>query len=124
MRAIVITAGEVRLEAELNDGPTATKVWEALPISAKAKTWGDEIYFDIPVWMEEEANAKSDLEVGTLGYWPPGHAFCIFFGPTPSSSGKKPRAASPVNPVGRLLGDATPLHKVQDGQKVRLERAE
>jgi hypothetical protein len=122
MRAIVITAGEVRLQAELNDGATAAKIWEALPITAKANTWGEEIYFGIPVRVEEEADAKADVEVGTLAYWPPGHAFCIFFGPTPASSGEKPRAASPVNPIGRVLGDATALRQVQDGEKVRLGR--
>jgi hypothetical protein len=123
MRAIVVTAGEVRLRAELNDGATATKVWEALPITAKANTWGDEIYFGIPVQTEEEAEAKADVEVGALAYWPPGHAFCIFFGPTPASSGKKPRAASPVNLIGRVLGDATAFRRVPDGEKVRIERA-
>ena len=87
MKTISITAGKVSLRAELNEGPTAEKIWEALPIEAKANTWGDEIYFGIPVRAEEEPGAKEDVEVGQLGYWPPGNAFCIFFGPTPASSG-------------------------------------
>jgi hypothetical protein len=124
MKTISITAGEVSVRAELNDGPTAARIWEGLPIEAKATTWGDEIYFGIPVRAGEEPGAKEDVEVGDLGYWPPGHAFCIFFGPTPASTGAKPRAASPVNLVGRVVGDAKELRKVRDGERVRLERAE
>jgi len=124
MKTISITAGKVSLRAELNEGPTAEKIWEALPIEAKANTWGDEIYFGIPVRAEEEPGAKEDVEVGQLGYWPPGNAFCIFFGPTPASSGGTPRAASPVNLLGRVLGDAKELRKVRDGETLRLERVE
>jgi hypothetical protein len=124
MKTIRITAGKVSLIAELNDGPTAAKLWDALPIQGTANTWGDEIYFGIPVRAEEEASASADVEVGDLGYWPPGHAFCIFFGPTPASRSEKPRAASPVNLVGRVVGDASSLRNVQDGEKVRIEQAE
>jgi len=124
MKTISITAGKVSLRAELNEGPTAEKIWQALPIEAKANTWGDEIYFGIPVRAEEEPGAKEDVEVGQLGYWPPGNAFCIFFGPTPASSGGTPRAASPVNLLGRVLGDAKELRKVRDGETLRLERVE
>ncbi len=124
MKTISITAGTVSLRAELNEGPTAVKIWDALPIQAEADTWGDEIYFGISVRAEEEPGAKADVEVGDLGYWPPGHAFCIFFGPTPASSGSKPRAASPVNLLGKLIGDATELRKVKDGEAVRLEKAD
>ena len=124
MKTISITAGKVSLRAELNEGPTAEKIWQALPIEAKANTWGDEIYFGIPVRAEEEPGAKEDVEVGQLGYWPPGNAFCIFFGPTPASSGGTPRAASPVNLLGRVLGDAKELRKVRDGETVRLECVE
>jgi len=124
MKTISITAGKVSLRAELNEGPTAEKIWQALPIEAKANTWGDEIYFGIPVRAEEEPGAKEDVEVGQLGYWPPGNAFCIFFGPTPASSGATPRAASPVNLLGRVLGDAKELRKVRDGETLRLERVE
>jgi hypothetical protein len=123
MRSITITAGAVRLAAELNDGPTAGQVWDALPIEAKASTWGDEIYFAIPVRAEEEPGATEEVEVGQLGYWPAGHAFCVFFGPTPASTGSSPRAASPVNPIGRVIGDATKLRGVKDGEPVRIERA-
>ena len=124
MKAIVIAAGDVRVRAELVDGPTAQQVWEALPIEGAANLWGDEIYFAIPVAAEQEADARAEVEVGTLGYWPVGHAFCIFFGPTPVSRGERPRAYSPVNVLGRVIGDATVFRAVPDGAVVRIERAE
>ena len=92
MKAITIRAGKITMSAELNDKPTAVKVWEALPIEGRGSRWGDEIYFEIPVAAGQEADAREDVEVGELGYWPVGSAFCIFFGPTPVSSGSQPRA--------------------------------
>jgi hypothetical protein len=119
---ITITAGAVTLEAELNDGPTVQAIWEALPITGRANTWGDEVYFAIPVQAEQEPDARTDVRVGELGYWPVGSAFCIFFGPTPASDGLEPRAASPVNILGRVLGDATEFRQVRLGEKVTLSR--
>jgi hypothetical protein len=124
MPRICITSGEVNLEAELNDSPTAQMVREALPIDARANTWGDEVYFAIPVQAEAAPDARAEVEVGELGYWPAGHAFCIFFGPTPASSGSAPKAASPVNILGRVLGDATAFRAVYSGDTVRIEAAE
>jgi hypothetical protein len=123
MKRIVITAGNISLPAELNDSPTARQVWEALPIEGTANTWGDEIYFAIPVVAAEEPDARADVAVGELGYWPVGHAFCIFFGPTLASTSQAPRAYSPVNILGRVLGDATRLRAVRAGTRVRLARA-
>ena len=119
---IRITAGQVSVAATLNESATAQAIWEALPIEVSGSTWGDEIYFGIPVDKGEEADAKAVVEVGDLGYWPPGHAFCIFFGPTPASRGDEVRPASPVNVVGRVEGDATVFKRVSSGTKVRLER--
>jgi len=119
---ITIAAGSVTAEAELNDTPTAEKIWEALPIAAQANTWGDEIYFRIPVEMEEAADARAEVDVGELGYWPRGSAFCIFFGPTPASSDDQPRAASPVNPIGRVLDDPAVFRDVPAGATVMLEK--
>jgi hypothetical protein len=119
---ITITAGSVTLEAELNDGPTAQAIWEALPITGRVNTWGDEIYFAIPVQAAEEPGARADVQVGELGYWPVGNAFCIFFGPTPASDGPEPRAASPVNILGCVLGDAAELRQVGSGETVTLEK--
>ncbi len=124
MKKIIITAGDVSLAAELNDSSSAQQIWNSLPFEGAASTWGNEIYLAIPVVMEEEPDASADVEVGDLGYWPPGHAFCIFFGPTPASTGKKPRAVSPVNILGHLMGDATQFRIVQNGTTVRVERSE
>lgn len=123
MAKIKITAGGVEAFAELEDSPTAKAIARALPINGIASTWGDEIYFSIPVRLGLEPGARDDVEVGEIGYWPPGNAFCIFFGPTPASTGAKPRAASPVNVFGRIIGDATALRKVRSGAKVVIEAA-
>ena len=122
MRRIVITAGKVAAEAELNTTSTADAIWEALPIKARANTWGDEIYFSIPVHLGEE-DGQEVIELGDLGYWPPGNAFCIFFGPTPASRGDEIRPASPVNVFGRLEGDPTVFKGVRSGTPVGIKRA-
>ncbi len=122
-RKIRITAGKVSTEAVLNDSPTATKIWEALPIEGRGNTWGEEIYFSIPVEAKPERDAREIVAVGELGYWPPGTAFCIFFGRTPASTDDRPRAASAVNIIGRIQEDATAFKSVTSGTRVRLERA-
>jgi hypothetical protein len=124
MKRIEISAGDMVLPAELNDSPTATQVWKALPIEGRANVWGDEIYFEIPVIADQAADARAEVDVGELAYWPVGHAFCIFFGPTPVSVDERPRAYSPVNILGRVLGDATQFRGVSDGTPVRLTSAE
>jgi len=123
MRKIKITAGNVTALAELNDSQTATAIWEALPIQARANTWGEEIYFSIPVHLGEE-KAKAVVNLGDLGYWPPGNAFCIFFGPTPVSHGEEIRPASPVNVFGQIIGDPKVFKGVRSGERVVIERAE
>ncbi|MDY6877054.1 MAG: cyclophilin-like fold protein [Chloroflexota bacterium] len=120
MKTIIISAGDVSLPAELNDSPTARQIWETLPIEGTAKIWGDEVYFEIPVVAGQEPDARAEVEVGELGYWPMGRAFCIFFGPTPASTDERPRAYSPVNVLGRVLGDVTCLRAVRDGARVRV----
>ncbi|MBE9507020.1 MAG: hypothetical protein IMY86_03140 [Chloroflexi bacterium] len=110
------------MDAELNDSPTAQEIWQALPIAGRANTWWDEVYFEIPVRAEQAADAREDVEVGELGYWPVGSDLCIFFGPTPASSDEKPHAASPVNVVGHVLGDATEFRQVSVGAMVTLSR--
>jgi len=121
-RRIRITAGGVLAEAELGDSRTAEAIWAALPFAAAAETWGDEIYFDIPLALTAE-RPQEVVERGDLGYWPPGHAFCIFFGPTPSSRGEEIRPASPVEVFGRVVGDPTVFKKVRAGTQVRVDRA-
>ncbi len=122
MPQIVITAGDVTLRAELDDNPIARRVWDALPIDGRANVWGDEIYFGIPVEAALEPDARAEVAVGELAYWPAGRAFCVFFGPTPASVGEEPKAASPVNILGRVLGDATRLRGVEQGASVRIIR--
>lgn len=120
-KRINITAGEVSATAVLNDTATAQAIWDGLPITARANTWGDEIYFSIPVRLETEKGQEL-VELGDLGYWSPGTAFCIFFGPTPMSRGDEIRPASPVTVFGHLEGDATRFRAVPDGARVTIER--
>ena len=99
-------------------GPPALFI---LPLAIAGETWGDEIYFQIPVHAKPE-KPRATVELGDLGYWPPGSAFCIFFGRTPSSRGDEIRPASPVNVVGRVSGDATVFKNVRAGTRVTIER--
>ena len=121
MCAIRITAGSITVDAELNDSRTAGAIAAALPIEAKAQTWGDEIYFDIGLSLPAES-PREVVGMGDLGYWPPGQAFCIFFGATPASRGDEIRPASPVNVVGQVAGDATAFKRVRSGARVLVER--
>jgi hypothetical protein len=118
---ITITVGNLTLNAELNDSPTARKIASALPFSVSFQTWGDEFYFEIPVADGPSDDARAEMEVGEIGYWPPGQAMCLFFGPTPASTGDAPVAASPVNPIGRILGDATRLKEVDREDAIHVE---
>jgi hypothetical protein len=122
MPRIRITAGDVVSFAELSETSTAEAIWNALPIEAQANTWGDEIYFSIPVHLGED-DAQAVVEKGDLGYWPAGNAFCIFFGRTPASRGDEIRPASPVNVFGHVEGDAAVFKGVRGGEKVAVERA-
>ena len=121
-KEITINVGGTVLEAELNDGPTAEKVWDALPIEAQGSTWGDEIYFGIPVQAGEEPGAAPEVDEGDLAFWPPGSAFCIFYGMTPASSAGQIRAASAVNKVGRIKGDASVLKGSRSGVSVLIDK--
>ena len=118
---IRITVGEVALEAELNDSTTAAKIGEALPIRSSFNTWGDEIYFSVPVHAELDDTAREVVEIGDLGYWPPGGAFCIFFGLTPVSEPGKIMPASAVNIIGKVEGDATLFKQAMRAREVVLE---
>jgi hypothetical protein len=122
-KKIRILVSDLKVEAELNDSKTAQLIWEALPIEGKANLWGEEIYFSIPVKTSQEKGARDVVSSGELGYWPPGHAFCIFFGPTPASRGDEIRAASAVNIIGKVLSDAKVFLKAKDGERIRLEKA-
>lgn len=122
-KKIKIKAGNIEVEALLNDSLTAQKIWAALPIEARASTWGEEIYFSIPVKAPLEKTAQELVNVGDLGYWPEGSAFCIFFGPTPISRGNEVRPASAVNIIGKVAGDPKIFKKVSSGAKITIAPA-
>ena len=118
---ITITAGRISIEAELNDSASAEAIRRALPIQGEASTWGQEVYFEIGVEAPSAKDAREVMSVGDLAYWPPGRALCLFFGRTPASAADgRPRAASPVNPVGRILGEAKVLASIRDGQAINV----
>lgn len=122
-RRITVRAGDVTIDGQLNDSPTADLLWEALTIKAAANTWGDEIYFSIPVTAEVDDTAQETVDLGAIAYWPPGSALCLFFGPTPMSNGDEIRPASAVNVLGMLEGDPTALRAVQPGTVVEVLQA-
>ena len=123
-RKITVTAGSVLVTATLNDSSTAEALWNALPLEASANTWGDEIYFRIAVQADEEDGASDVVDMGALAYWPPGQALCLFFGRTPASRDDEIRAASAVNVIGSIEGDATVLKQVKSGARVSVSRVE
>ena len=123
-RNIRISAGDVSVTAALNDSGTADLLWDALPLEASANTWGDEIYFRIDVQADEEDGASDVVDMGAVAYWPPGQALCLFFGRTPASRGDEIRAASAVNVMGAIDGDATALKQVSSGTTVVVDKVE
>ena len=122
-RIIRISAGKVSMVAELNDSQTATMIYDKLPLEGTVNTWGDEIYFKIPVDNGPE-NAVEKVEIGDLAYWPEGQCFCIFFGKTPASTGSEIRPASPVNLIGRFTGNPDDWKQVHPGIGIKLQAGE
>ena len=121
-RKIKITAGTVAAEAELLTTSTADAIWGALPLESTCNLWGDEIYFTISLSHGLEPDARETVDKGDLGFWPQGPAFCIFFGPTPISSGSEIKPASAVNVFGRVVGDPTVFKQVGSAETVRVEK--
>ncbi len=113
-----------RFRAKLSENETAEKIADALPVRAVPRFWGDEIYFELPVDIAENELPETELNVGDLAYWPEGKAFCIFFGPTPSSKASEPRPASPVTIIGELLDDPGLLQDIDRSSvgKVKIKR--
>lgn len=120
-KKIKIQISSLEVLAELNDSETAEKIWKNLPIERKGEFWGDEIYFDTGLSMDSE-DPKELVNEGDIGYWPPGNAFCIFYGPTPASRPGEIRPYSPVNIIGKITGDAKIFKTVTDLSKIRVER--
>ena len=117
-RRIRISDGATAVVAVLNSSDTATAVWDALPFSGRAQCWGDEIYFAIPVSAQLGTHASDVVDVGTVAFWPPGNAMCLFWGPTPASVGDECRAASPVSVIGSIEGDAGALAQMRPGAEL------
>ena len=121
-REIRILTGKIQRKAVLNSSSVAEALWKSLPQTSSVSRWGDEIYFATSV--EPAGSEKKEVvEKGDIAFWPPGKAFCIFFGPTPVSQGEEIRAASPVVMLGKVQGSLEELKKVQDGDEIRLEKA-
>jgi hypothetical protein len=123
IKIVTRSTGVVPAEVdEVRNPKTARAVLAALPIESSVNRWGEEVYFSTQVRVGEE-RAQEEVDVGEIGFWPPGSALCVFFGRTPVSTGSKPRAASPVNVIGKVLGDPKVFGKTRSGETIRVERA-
>ena len=122
MHTILIQVEDISIKAELNGSNTSNLVWKELPLHAKVNLWGDEIYFDTGLNAELEPDASDIVTSGDIAYWPPGAAFCIFYGPTPASLGKEIRAASAVNIIGTVKADESIFRKVNNGSTISVSR--
>lgn len=121
MKRARINCGRLSFDAEFLDTKTTQMMFMEMPLTGAVTFWGDEIYFPISVTAELEENAVEEVEVGTLAYWPPTQAFCIFFGPTPVSTSSKPKGFSAVNVVGKILGNLEELRSISPGEEIRVE---
>lgn len=123
LRITITVDGDLKLSAELDASATAKRIAAALPMRLRLSRWGDEYYGSCGVHAELEAGARTRMAVGEIAYWPPGDALCLFFGPTPASSGPEPEAASDVNPVGTIQSDCGALKKLGKSIRVAIEAA-
>jgi hypothetical protein len=119
---IRILIGSVALDATLSDTPCARAIARVIPLRAPVHAWGDEFYFTVPIALEPDATATMEVEAGDIGYWPPGQAVAIFFGPTPLSTGDRPVPVSAVNRVGKVNGDTRLLRNGKGAAEIRIER--
>ena len=124
MKRILIKVENIEIEAQLNNSRTSEKIWELLPVEGRVNTWGDEIYFSIGSKIDLEKDSSEVVTIGDLAYWPPGEAFCIFFGATPASYGDEIRAASAVNIFGKIKGDTRIFKRVRAGAKIWIEKSD
>ena len=122
MARIRFDFGTLTLDAELLDTPTAHAVAAALPVSSSAMTWGEEVYFEVPVKIAREGGARALVTPGEIAYWPEGHCIALGFGRTPISQGDETRLASPCNVFARALGDVKALAKVRAGATVKVTK--
>lgn len=121
MKKVLITCGRLSFLAEFFNTATAQMMLKEMPLSGSANIWGEEIYFPVSFTAELEKDAKQEVEVGTIAYWPPGKVFCIFFGPTPASTSEKPRGYSAVNVCGKIHGNLEDLRGITPGEKIKVD---
>jgi hypothetical protein len=121
---IVIAVENRRLAGELNDSAAARELEGTLPHAVRLSRWGEEYYGTCPLEVVDDAAAREDVEVGEIAYWPPGKALCLFFGPTPASTDERPRAASPVIPLGRITAGVELLKGLGSSIDAELRRAD
>ncbi len=121
-KIITIKAGEIVVRGEMGDSVLAGRIYDALPFKVKASTWGKEIYFEIPVDSDIEIPVN-EVENGDIAYWPEGRCLCLFFGPTPMSTGEKPIPAGAVEVVGKMVSDYKELEKVKSGEKIVVDKS-
>jgi hypothetical protein len=124
MRRVTFTFGSLDLTARLRDSPTADAVWQSLPLEAEAQTWGEEVYFGVPVETVREADARDVVEAGEIAFWVEGNAIAIGFGPTPVSRGEEIRLVAPVNVWADAEGDVRALAEVMGGEPIHVKRAD
>lgn len=117
-----INIDQINLSATLNDSSTAQLIWDSLPIDGTLNVWGKEIYFSTPIQTQTDSDATDIVNQGSVAYWPPGNALCLFWGPTPVSNGDECRAASPVNIVGSINEDLEILNSVHSGTKIIISK--
>ena len=120
---MLFRSGTITYQATLRNNATAKAIYDILPLETRYNTWGNEIYFSIPCELELEEDCSASVEVGDLAFWPPGKAFCIFYGKTPASIDDQPRAASEVSVFGTMDGDCALLKKAKGG-KISVEKIE
>jgi uncharacterized protein len=123
MARIRFDFGTLTFDAELLDTATARAIAAALPISSSTLTWGEEVYFQIPVYIGAESDARAVVVPGEIAYWPEGHCIALGYGRTPISKGSETRLASPCNIFARALGDVKALAKVKPGTSVMVTAA-
>jgi uncharacterized protein len=121
---ITIKIQGIVLKAKLFNTETAKAIADLLPIEITPEEWGDEFYFEIPVEMPLDETATTKVKIGDIGYWPPGNAIAIFFGPTPISRGEEPVPASDINLVGKIIGDASILRQAKGSGRIRIEKVQ
>ena len=122
MRTLKITVGSIVIRAQLKETPTADALWKAAPFASKARTWGDEVYFDTPVSAKREKDARDVVRAGELAFWVEGDAIAIGFGPTPISQGDEIRLAAPTNIWAMTQDDVRALKPVRAGAAIMVEK--